>query len=183
MFTAGRSTGLALRGRPLLAIAVAPQARQRRAGRESHAAVAADTVAGEADVDGLAVEADAVAAVAVDVVAVEDDLARRVFLLLHFPVPVAVAAVVADAVAAQGVRAGRAVEHDAVLAVRVEHARAQQAAAPGDARRAASGAVEARFAVLEHQAVGDDQPVGAPVGDAEAVAGAMAAEDLQAARR
>src|SRR4051812_12325057 len=171
------------RRRPLLAVAFAPQARHGRAKRDRRAAIAADAVAGQAGIQRLAVKADAVAAVAEDIVTVERDLHRPVFMLLHRPVPVAVAAVVADAIAAQRVRAGRAVEGDAVLPVAVHHAAAHQAAAAGEAGGAAPGDVEARFAVLDHEALRHHQPVGAPVRDAEAVRRTVAAEDLDAARR
>src|SRR5881394_805758 len=96
---------------------------------------------------------------------------------------IAIATVVADAVSAQRVGAGGTVQGNAVLAVAVEHTAGEQAAPPGDACDAASGNIEAGFAVLEHHAVADDQAVRAPIGNAEAIAGAMAAEDLQSARR
>src|ERR1051325_9294757 len=54
--------------------------------------------------------------------------------------------------------------------------------APRPARGAAARDVEPRLAVLDHQAVRHDEAVGAPIGNAEAVAGAVAAEDLHAAR-
>src|SRR3954462_9159757 len=109
------------------------------------------------------VEANAVAAVAEDVVAIENNLTRDFLIGLHRPVPVATPAVVADAVAAQRIGPWRAIDADAVLAVAVEHAARKQAAAAGDAAGAGGRHGKAGFAVLDHQAVGDDDAVGAPI--------------------
>src|SRR5436190_778646 len=97
--------------------------------------------------------------------------------------PVAVAPIVADSIAAHGVGPGRAVERNPILAVAVHDAARDQAATARHTGRAAGGYVEPGFAVADHQALGDNQSVSAPVGNAEPVAGAMAAEDFQSPRR
>src|SRR3954468_18056822 len=109
------------------------------------------------------VEANAVAAVAENVVAVQGNLAGDLLIGLHRPVPVAVPAVVADAVAAKRIGPRGAIDADAVLAVAVEHTACKQPAAAGDAAGAGGRHGKAGFPVLDHQAIGDDDAVGAPV--------------------
>src|SRR3954470_10711376 len=128
---------------PRLAIAFAQESGHRSTKRYRGSAVSADAIAGQAGIHHRAVEADAVAAITVDVIAVKRDLPRNLLAPLHLPVPVPVTPAVADAAAADGVGPRGAVEAYAVLAVSVDHAASQEPASPRHAGRAAARDIEA----------------------------------------
>ena len=146
-------------------------------------AIVADAVAHDRGVDGGRIEAHAVEAVAPDLVAVDGDLVRGLVVALDVVLEIAVAAVVADAVAAHRIGPDRVADGNAVAAVAVERAVGKQPAAAADARDALRRDVEADFVVLAHHARAHHQAVGTPVGNAVAVVDAVAAGDLDAARR
>src|SRR3954470_25039356 len=107
---------------PGLAIAFTRQSRHRSAERYRSSAVSTDAIAGHAGIHHGALEADAVAAIAVDVIAVNRDLARNLLASLHFPVPVPVTPAIANAPAPDSVGPRSAAEGYTVLAVRVDPA-------------------------------------------------------------